>query len=39
MIHLSNELPSLAHADVLLTLGSLDAHAAPESVRLHNQLC
>lgn len=36
--HLADELAALAHADVLLTLGSLDAHAAPERVRLYYEL-
>lgn len=36
--HLADELAPLAHADVFLTLGSLDAHPAPERVRLYYEL-
>lgn len=33
--HLSDELAPLVHADVFLTLSTLDAHAASKGVRLH----
>lgn len=36
--HLADELAPLAHADVFLALGSLDAHPAPERVRLYYEL-
>ena len=36
--HLPDELAPLVHADVLLALSPLDAHPAPEGVRLHDEL-